>query len=396
MHSFILSCLILFGYFFSPESHSNDDRAYQHGINFVQRTNDKWMLIWSSSGNPPTGQDKNSNWTHDIYYSHIDTKFPVIQPQLLISNKEAQEPASSAMTSDGQLMITLEDGWNTKHNVAQRYGVYDAEMKPIKAYPQLIQDGGHSGHIAAVSNQFVVFYSDEWIHGGGVDNLGSGDDVIAKIYSDRGELKQTIPISVGKESRDWWPLVSGTSDGHLAMLVWQRFVDDEIWSILMMSILDTETGKLIKKPLEISRKLQYYTYNVTYLSQLKRFLITGTNSKKEGFAQLYSQTGERITTLDALPPVMREAEIIHRVMGGQTTVVQAIEPTGVMVLSVTTNKLEFVEKIEGAQKWTIAGSDGIFIDDNHLFLVGLSPLGLQQHSFKITQNQNKTCLIICW
>lgn len=392
----MLKYLILPILVFSIESHSDDERAYQHGINFVQRADDTWLLVWSSSGNPPTGQDKNSNWTHNIYYSLINTKFPVIQPQLLISNREAQEPASSAMTDTGYLMITLEDGWNTKHNVAQRYGVYDAEMKPIKGYPQLIQDGGHSGHVAAVSNRFVVFYSDEWIHGGGVDNLGSGDDVIAKIYSDRGELKHTIPVSVGKESRDWWPLVAGASDGSSAMLVWQHFVDGETWSVLKMSMVDTETGILIKKPQEISTKLQYYTYNVTYLSQLKRFLITGTNSKGKGFAQLYSQKGELITTLDALPPVMREAQIIHRVIGEQTTVVQAIEPTGIMVLSATENKLTFVEKIEGTQKWSIAGSDGIFIDNEHLFLVGLSPLGLQQHSFKIRQTQTKTCLIICW
>ena len=196
---------------------AQDDRSYQHGINFLQRPDNQWLLIWSSSGNPPTGKDKNGSWTHDIYSSLIDPQNPIIRPTTLISNPEAQEPASSAITDDGYTMITMEDGWNTNRNVAQRYAVYDPLMKAIKPYPQLILDGGHSGHVAAVKNRFVVFYSDEWVQGGGVDNLGSGDDVLAKVYSRLGNLEHTVPIAVGKKSRDWWPLVSGSKQNCFAI-----------------------------------------------------------------------------------------------------------------------------------------------------------------------------------
>ncbi len=368
-------------------SYAQDDRSYQHGINFLKRPDNRWLLIWSSSGNPPTGTDKKGSWTHDIYSSLIDPKKPVIRPVTLISNPEAQEPASSAVTDDGYMMITMEDGWNTNRNVAQRYAVYDPSMKAIKPYPQLVLDGGHSGHVAAVKNRFVVFYSDEWVQGGGVDNLGSGDDVLAKVYSNQGNLEHTVPIAVGKSSRDWWPLLAGSKE--TAMLVWQRFVDGETWSILMMATLDPETGKILKKPVEIASNLKYYTYSATYLSHINRFLVTGTNNQGVGFAHLYSQTGELITKLEKLPPIMREAQIIQRQNGKHTTIVQAIEPAGVMVLEASTDHLAMQEKVSGTQRWSIAGTDGIFVDENHLFLVGLSNNGLIQQFFEIKSNNKK-------
>ena len=360
---------------------AQDDRSYQHGINFLQRPDNQWLLIWSSSGNTPTGKDNNGNWSHDIFSSLIDPQMPIIRPASLISRPEAQEPASSAITDDGFIMITMEDGWNTQHEVAQRYAVYDSEMMPIKPYPQLVHDGGHSGHVAAVKNRFVVFYSDEWVDGGGIDNLGSGDDVLAKIYSSKGELEYTVPVATGKTSRDWWPLVAGSK--HTAILVWQRFIEGETWSTLMMAILDPETGQLLKRPVKIADNLKYYTYSAVYLSQLNRFLVTGTNNKGVGFAQLYTQTGKLVSALEKLPSVMREAQIIQRHNGKQTTLVQAIEPSGIMVLTASTDHLAIQEQIKGTQKWSIAGTDGIFVDENHLFLVGLSQNGLMQQFFEI-------------
>ena len=373
--------IFIFYFSLSNVSSAQDPRSYQHGINFLKRPNNQWLLIWSSSGNPPSGKDKNGNWTHDIYYSLINPSKPSVQPITLISNPEAQEPASSAMTNDGHIMITLEDGWNTERNVAQRYGVYDSDLKPVKPYPQLIQDGGHSGHVSAVNNRFIVFYSDEWITGGGVDNLGSGDDVLAKIYNSKGELKHSVAVAVSKKTRDWWPLTAGSK--KTAMLVWQRFVDDKTWSQLMMAVLDPETGQMLKKPAPIANKIKYYTYNVVYLSALDRFLITGTNNNGEGFAQLFSQTGKLIGTLERLPPIMREAQIIQYQTGKKTIIAQAVEPAGIMILTATTDRLSFQEKVAGTQKWSIAGTDGVFIDENYLFLVGLSENGLLQQFFSI-------------
>ena len=157
----------------------------------------------------------------------------------------------------------------------------------------------------------------------------------------------------------------------------------------MMAILDPETGQLQKKPIKIASRVKYYTYSVAYLPQLKRFLVTGTYKNGEGFAHMYSQTGHPVASLEKLPPVMREAQIIQHHSGGETTVVQAIEPAGIMVLSVTENNLVLQEKIDGTQKWSTAGTDGIFIDDNRLFLVGLSQSGLLQQLFEINPAAKK-------
>ena len=364
-------------------SPAQDTRSYQHGINFIQRPDQQWLLIWSSSGNPPTGRDRKTGWTHDVYYALINPRQPVIRPITLISKPEAQEPASSAITDDGHIMITMEDGWNTKRNVAQRFGIYDSRMQPVKPYPQMVHDGGHSGHVAAVKNRFVVFFSDEWIQGGGVDNLGSGDDVLANIYTSKGELRHTLPVATGNKSRDWWPLVGGSEKS--AMLVWQRFVDGQTWSLLMMAVIDPATGRFIKKPVQIANNLEYYTYSVAYLSKPDRFLVTGTHHNGGGFAQLFSANGEFIHETENIPPVMREARIIQHQDGNKTVVAQAVKPAGIMILAATTDKLVFQEKISLGPKWSIAGTDGIFIDDRHLFLVGLSEKGLMRQFFEINQ-----------
>jgi hypothetical protein len=277
------------------QEYAMDDRAYQHGINFVPRSDNQWLLIWSSSGNPPQGEDQYGNWTHDVYYSLVDARKPIIRPQLLISRPGAQEPVSAAVTDDGYLMITMEDGWNTEHEVEQRFALFDLDLLPVKNYPQLVQDGGHSGHLAAVGNRFVVFYSDEWVNGGGVNDLGSGDDVLIRVYSSRGELQHTVPVAVSKTSRDWWPLLAASS--RTVMLIWQRFVNDQKWCDLMMAMLDPETGDLLKKPIKIASNLKYYTYNVAYLPKLGRFLVTATGNNDTGFARLYSENGDRLSRL---------------------------------------------------------------------------------------------------
>ncbi|MFV2068417.1 MAG: hypothetical protein ACC645_15715, partial [Pirellulales bacterium] len=217
-------------------SAEDDPREYQHGIDFVPLDSGHYGLIWSSSGNPPTGAAPNGDWTHDIYYSAIDPTNPQIVPQTIISNPEAQEPASSAIADDGRIMITMEDGWNANHTIAQRYGVYNSDFSPVDPYPNLVLDGGHSGHVASVGNRFVVFYSEGWVDGGGVDDLGSGDDVMLKVYRSDGTFERAKNIAVGGATRDWWPLVAGSTDR--AMLLWQRFVDDATHADLMGSIYD--------------------------------------------------------------------------------------------------------------------------------------------------------------
>lgn len=360
---------------------AEDLRAYQHGIDFVPLPDGKYYLIWSSSGNPPTGP-VGRGWPHDIYYSVIDPAAPKITPKELIANPEAQEPASSAITTDGHIMVTLEDGWNTDNSVAQRYGVYDTKLQAVKPYPQMVFDGSHSGHVAAVGNRFVVFFSNEWVNGGGVDNLGSGDDVLVKVYSSTGELEKSVDVAVGKKTRDWWPVLAG-SDTR-ACLIWQRFVDNETCADLMLSILDPETGKLIKDGVKLDTGIAYYRYSVAYAPALGRFLVLGAYAAGGGFSYLLDTDGNVVAKNGILPGIVRESKSIIRKDGDRASVVQPTVPTGALVLSVTKTEIKLDKTIPNSYEWQYGGTDGIFTDAKTVYIVSLSKTGLVEKTFRVS------------
>ncbi|MBC7951790.1 MAG: hypothetical protein H7Z12_08250 [Rhodospirillaceae bacterium] len=178
------------------------------------------------------GVSVNGNWTHDVFVADAGTP---TQPKPLIVAPEAQEPASAAISSDGRIMVTMEDGWNTDSETTQRFGLYNADLTPVAAYPQLV---------AAAGRRFVVFYSDGWVKGGGVDDLGSGQDVMARIFDSDGHLLRHVAIASGRS--DWWPVLA--SSDRRTLLVWQRFVKGQTHAKLMMAVLNPTTGTLITPP----------------------------------------------------------------------------------------------------------------------------------------------------
>ena len=129
-------------------------------------------------------------------------------PKIFIQKPEAQEPVSVAQTTDGHIMVSFEDGWNTPNGVNQRYGVYESILQPVAPYPLGIASGGHSGHVTAVGNNFVAFFSEGWIDGDGIDNLGTGNGVYSKVYDSRGRALRTIDIA--PNVREWWPMIAGS------------------------------------------------------------------------------------------------------------------------------------------------------------------------------------------
>ncbi len=363
----------------SSFSFAQDLREYQHGIDFVPLVDGTYWLIWSSSGHPPTGADRNGSWTHDVYTSHIDPADPKIGPKIIIAKPEAQEPASSAINDDGHIMITMEDGWNTDRTVAQRYGVYDSALSPVKAYPNDVFDGGHSGHVAAVGKHFVVFYSDEWVDGGGVDDLGSGDDVLLKVYDSQGILEKQRGIVVGSRTRDWWPLVAGGTSR--ALLLWQRFVDNQEFVDLMIAVYDPATGRIEAGPKRIEQQVKYYTYDVQYLSGPSRFLVQGAFKAGGGFAHLIDESGDVIASDTTLPALVREAQPAIRMINSATVVLYPSYPTGLMALTVTDSSIALHSKISGAYAWQYMGTDGIFLDDETAWFVSFSRRGLVEQRF---------------
>jgi hypothetical protein len=345
--------------------HHEDLRQYQHGINLVAAPDGKKLLFWSSSGNPPAGTAKDGSWTHDVY---VAVAGDALQAQPLISAPEAQEPASAAMTPNGRIMVTMEDGWDSKSEVTQRFGIYDADLKPVRPYPQVVAEGGHSGHVAAAGNRFVVFYADGWVKGGGVDNLGSGKDVLANGYDANGRLLWHRAIATG--TRDWWPLVAAS--GNRALLVWQRFVEGETTSRLMIALIDAATGRLVKKPLRLADELQYYNYAVAYVPAVDRFLITGTRNEGKGFAYLLDNSGRLVAKNLDLPATVREAWPAVR----GTKIVLPTAPNGAQMLSVKNDRIESIHRYADHYQWQGIGAAAEFDDDGKARVYALSKSGI--------------------
>ncbi|RME42888.1 MAG: hypothetical protein D6791_16720 [Chloroflexi bacterium] len=316
-----------------------------------------------------------------MYFSQIVPAAPSIEPVLLISNPEAQEPASAAVSPDGHIMITMEDGWNTQREVAQRYGVYDTTLGPTLPYPQMVADGGHSGHVTASGNRFVVFYSEGWVEGGGVDNLGSGDDVWVAVYTSEGKLNYTLAVAVGDDSRDWWPLISGSPER--ALLIWQRFAEGETYSNLMFSLLDVYTGLWVENTVLLEKKMKYYTHSVAFIPSIARFLVTGAYDHGGGFAFLLDSHGNVVAANTNLPAPMREANIIVRDSQEGIVAVEAIAPSGMMVLSISADRITLTDVQEDDYEWRYSGVDGIFLSPDKVYMVATSPAGLIERIFDI-------------
>ena len=361
---------------------AQDDRGWQHGISFVDLPDHSYEVFWSAQGNPPSPPPV--HWTHDIYFWHVDPAKPSIDAnaaKTIIANPEAQEPVSAAMSADGHIMLVTEDGFDSPKTVCERYGVYDAQLRPIKPYPQMIVDGAHSAHVAAVQNRFVVFYSDQWIEGGGVDNLGSGKDVLAAIYDTKGDpIAPSVNLTADPKFRDWWPVVAGSQTR--ACLVWQRYVEGQTYAHLMMAVIDPATGALVSPPKQIDTTIEYYHYSVSYLPAVDRFLVRGTyKGAKTGFGHLLDEEGKTIASSRSLPAIVRESQSIVRNDPGAALVVQPMLPTGLSVLRVTPASLREEPSIKDDYIWDYSGIDGRFVDTNRVFVAALSTNGMWTKSY---------------
>jgi len=364
------------GYFNSGNvSHSDDLREFQHGMDFVPLPDGNCYLIWSSSGNPPNGSN-GGDWSHDIYYSLVNSKSPVIKPVALISKPEAQEPVSAAISSGGKILVTTEDGWNAPNEVAQRFALFNSDLGVIKNYPQSVMEGGHSGHVVAVGDRFVVFFSEGWVDGGGVDNLGTGDDVYAYVINSAGAVEKKVNIALG-QARDWWPVAAGGA--NTAALVWQRYVNGKNSSDLYFSILDPETGNVAASSKKLASNVKYYTYNASYIKDIDRFLVLGAYASGGGFGYLIDQNGTVTASNATLPAVVRESQ--PAVSG--SVVAQPASPNGLAVYDLTKESIGLRKIVADNYGWQHMGTDGIFIDSDTVYVVSLSSRGLVEKLFAI-------------
>ena len=346
----------------------SDQREYAHGMNFVTNpATGKSYLIWSDQY--ATGSTSDGNWTHDVYYQEINTSNPKItKKKTLISAKEAQEPASVAVSPEGNFFVTFEDGANTHGNIlAQNYAVFDKDWNAIKAYPQTIAAGGHSGHASSTSNKFVTFWNNDWVDGGGVDNLGTGKDVYVTSMNTNGTNKKTIAVAKGK-TRNWWPLLAASSNRSL--LVWQRYVNKKLYTHLCYAIYNPTTNRLCSISGSSSKiqvlkgiKAKYYCYNVVYLPEINRYVINITTSANKGTLLLLNSKGRIIAKKTGLPAFVRESTPAVKYNDAAYTLCYPRSTTGAFTVTVNSSSISYKGKLSGSYKWTYCGTSGFFTDD---------------------------------
>ena len=289
-----------------------DFRQYAHGISYVKDPyTEKSYLIWSDACKLGIASD--GSWTHDVYRAKINLNNPKIGGvKRIVKADEAQEPSSASYSSDGKMIVTFEDGNDAgDYELAQRFVIYGKHMKRIKKYPSDIALGGHSGHAASTDDHHVVFWSEGWVDGGGVDNLGTGDDVYVTSMDSDGDDMVTIPVAKSEATRDWWPILAA-SDSK-ALLVWQRYVDGETYSRLCYALYDPDkrqlekvSGNSVVEELK-DINVRYYTYNVSYLKHRGIFVVNLTTTSGEGMIILIDRNGTIIKTIRGLEAFVREA-----------------------------------------------------------------------------------------
>lgn len=342
-----------------------DHRAWQHGIDLL-RVGDRLLVVWGSAGNPPR-PNLGGDWTHDVYYAWLNPPltqdFTPIEPQILVSRPEAQEPPSIALNSSGILLMSTEDG---EGDINQYAGMWDSALRVLKKYPFVIKRGGHSGHVAAMGERFLVVYGEGWVEGGGFLDLGTGKDIYARIVEGDGKRHREVRISSGH--RDGWPLVAGSD--HNWLVVWQRYPELS----LHMALINARGDMGVQRQISDGMPLRY-AYDVEYSSRLALYVVAGT-SAKGGFVSLVSRNGDIIRTRHGLPPMVSESRIVLGHSGPDLIGVYPVSPRGVAVVRFTTDAIELVKFIDHSHAWDYSGTSGAFVAPDQVLFVTLSTTGL--------------------
>jgi hypothetical protein len=347
---------------------TDDQREYMHGMDIVKHDG-KWMVTFSANNYPPT--QPSGDWIHNVYYSYIDAcnAAATFAAKSLWTAANAQEPASSAVNTSGRLAVTVEDASINPQTLDQTFRLYGATgPTQIKGTTQLMPpQGGHSGHVAAAGSRFGVSFSDGWIDGGGVDNLGTGDDVFFRAFDENGNLAPITNTAVGS-NRDWWPIIAGSDDSFLQ--VWQRYGGAGTGGGKVMGAIIGTDGHIIKPAFDIFTNDKYYYHDVQWIPAIQRYLVVGSQNTttNAGIAVLLDKAGNVVSTKANLPNTIREGQTVVNDAG-----TKAVYPggTGAVVLDVTATGVTLAKQVPLSWNWTYMGTDGVFADDTTvLFATG--------------------------
>ncbi|WP_414444783.1 hypothetical protein [Burkholderia sp. 22PA0106] len=362
-----------------PAPGFGDERRFMHGIATASAGHGNHWVFFSSSGLPPRGANADGSWPHDVYVGRwAPGQAALAGVHRFIGRPEAQEPVSVAQNTDGRLFVTFEDGWNAPRNVSQRFGVYRDDLTPIVPYPSEVESGGHSGHVAAVGRRFVVFYSEGWVQGGGIDNLGSGDGVAAKVYDGAGTLQRRVEVM--PHGREWWPMIAGSPSR--ALLVWQKFIPGDTIARLRYALLDPATGQFVRMPGSLDDlRVQYYTYAAEWVPAVGRFVLEATLADGRTTVMLIDEAGQVTARLACLPASVREAGVV---VDGANAYVPTRDGR-LMALALTGDSITLHGLMPAPFAWGNTGVTGIANGPASLHMVSLSPSGLREADFDTRQ-----------
>ena len=359
-------CLLIAGFFMltscspQPPQPTEDLRYYAHGVSIVENS-----VLWSEKSD----EERESGWTHDIYKKEIGQT----QVETLVSNPEAQEPVSASSTEE-TIIITYEDGYDTANNVAQRYKLYNDNWELL--HEGTLLEGGHSGHVGSTNTHHVIFWSHDWVNGGGVNELGTGKEVIVSAISNEGEPLHEINLSQADE-RVSWPMLA-TSDDN-ALLVWQHFNDEATEAALHFAVYNTATNSLTVAPSELLPQVDFYTYSISYVQATEQYVVAA-QTKKGGTLLLLSKDGELIDQIDA-PDLVREANPAVQ----ENTLVFPQMPNSYFTVQVSDDQLQLQSSGELEVKWGTSGTTGMFLDAQHIYFATLNKEGLEEITVEIDE-----------
>jgi hypothetical protein len=350
---------------------SADHRAWQHGIDLIP-VGGRLLVVWGSPGNPPRA-NPGGRWQHDIYYAWLNPgtahETAAVEPRILVSRPEAQEPPSAAINAGGTILITAEDG---NRGINQQAGLWDSSLQALRRYPFLIRRGGHSGHVASMGERFLIVYGEGWVNGGGWQGRGTGKNVFARVAAKDGKLGREVRLNAQgvPVPRNSWPLVAGSERNWLA--VWQSHPAIELQSALVAA-----SGKVVARNRIIGGLPLRYAYAVEYSRSLGAYVIAGS-SGEGGFVSLVNLRGEVVKTQTGLPPMAAESRLILGSDGAEVIGVYPVRPRGIAVVRLSANSVDLEGLVDHPYAWDYTGTTGIFVAPRRVLFVTLSKAGLQR------------------
>ena len=243
----------------------------------------------------------------------------------------------------------------------------------------LIRSGGHSGHVAASRERFLVAYSEGWVDADdGFLKRGTGKNLFARIVEDDGHAGPELQISPGRpQQREDWPLVAGSESGW--MIVWQRYPE----RTLHAAVID-RSGAILRQTL-IAKDLRVgYHYDVQYLPALNSYFVLAT-TVAGGAAVLLNAQGQIIVRNDSLPALVSESRFIWTNESSGVIGVYPVIPSAIAVIHVSAKKIALKKILASDFQWDYVGTTGTFVSPSDVLFATLSTKGLKIFTFNLSQ-----------